>query len=290
MVPWLILSKREPGHLQFGIPVMKNNPILHFFLIGGLLYSVSYWAQSFQGDFTGQVLVINKNLMEGAVNKTLDSFVGVAEAEVRRHTLDQAVQDEVLFREALKFNFHLGDEIVRRQMIRKMDLIIESRSNPAQPTEADLLQWWKKNKIQYTEPRQYTFYHVFSDKSAAELERLAREYDQVFSEKPEKAYKYGDAFYPGNQFLGLSYDEIQVRVGASAAAAIAKLKLKQWSEPIASVYGYHLFYLDTLTAAGELPFDSVKEKVYQDLMAKRLGEEKQKQLKAMVDQYRVIYE
>ena len=60
--------------------------------------------------------------------------------------VDNRVQEEILYREALAMGLDKDDTIVRRRMAQKMEFLAEDVSAAHEPTTEELKAWFAKNE------------------------------------------------------------------------------------------------------------------------------------------------
>jgi hypothetical protein len=83
--------------------------------------------------------------------------------------------DEELYRKAIALGLDRDDAIVRGILVRQMRLLLERTANEPTPDEAELRAYLDRHADQYAEPARVSFWHVFlaSDRRGPETERDA---------------------------------------------------------------------------------------------------------------------
>ena len=66
--------------------------------------------------------------------------------------VENKVQQEILYREALAMGLDKDDEIVKRRMAQKMQFLAEDVAAAREPTTAELRSWFEKNSAKFAQP------------------------------------------------------------------------------------------------------------------------------------------
>ena len=75
--------------------------------------------------------------------------------------VEEAVKEDILYREALRLGLDRDDTIVRRRLAQKMTFMLEDGAAVALPTDRELGAYHAARGERYREPRRTTFVHVF---------------------------------------------------------------------------------------------------------------------------------
>ena len=75
--------------------------------------------------------------------------------------VENKVQQEVLYREALAMGLDKDDEIVKRRMAQKMQFLAEDMAAAHEPTTAELRAWFEKNSAKFAQPPRLSFRHLY---------------------------------------------------------------------------------------------------------------------------------
>ena len=71
--------------------------------------------------------------------------------------LDEAVREEILYREAQRLGLDRDDPIVRRRLAQKMTFLLEDRAAAPAPTAEEVEAYYAAHAGDYREPRRTTF-------------------------------------------------------------------------------------------------------------------------------------
>ena len=75
--------------------------------------------------------------------------------------VENKVQQEILYREALAMGLDKDDEIVKRRMAQKMQFLAEDVAAAREPTTAELKSWFEKNSAKFAQPPRLSFRHLY---------------------------------------------------------------------------------------------------------------------------------
>lgn len=166
----------------------------------------------------------------------------------------QAVDDEVLYREALRLGLDRSDPVVRQHLIQKMLLLAEDLGGASRPaTDDELRSWFEKNPARWRTPEQLSLYQVFFRSEAA-----ARAIDPARATRAALAEK-GDAF-PLPREVRASAEQLTASYGADFVERVRRVPVGTF-EAIPSRYGWHLVQVVAHDEAGQASFEEVRPEV-----------------------------
>jgi len=177
--------------------------------------------------------------------------------------IDQFVEEEVYYREALKYNLERNDTIIRRRLVQKLTFLTEDLATSADPSPNELKTFYAERRERYRVPQKYSFQHVYfsrdrredaSGDAASELASLTSAND-----RPR-----GDPFMLQSNFAERSAREIASTFGVKFADALPALRLDEWSQPVTSAYGAHLVYLHAIDDSYIPDYEAIANRVATD--------------------------
>lgn len=136
-------------------PAWLREPLLHFVVLGGLLFAVDHVLVGRSDD--ARVIV-----MDAAVDKEArDTFRAARGREPDAKELEALRQvwlsNEILYREGLALQLDRGDPGIRERVIFKALSMVEANLKLAPPTDAELRRWFEARRDKYDEPARYDF-------------------------------------------------------------------------------------------------------------------------------------
>ena len=80
----------------------------------------------------------------------------------KQQLIQNYVQEEALYREAVKLGLDQNDFVIKRRVIQKMEFMLNDFDEAAVSVSEDSLQaYYKQHKQRYFQPEQFTFTHIF---------------------------------------------------------------------------------------------------------------------------------
>jgi hypothetical protein len=185
------------------------------------------------------------------------------------------------------------DEIVKRRMAQKMQFLAEDVAAAREPMTDELRGWFEKNSGKFAQPPRLSFRHLYfspdrrgdraRDDAAQALAKLA---GQPVDAKGANAL--ADPFMFQEYYRDRTPEFLGKELGPQFALAVAKFAPGSWQGPIASGYGWHLVFVDTVVP-GRVP---AFEEIEADVRTAWLGEQKalawEKAYKEMRAKYTVL--
>lgn len=202
------------------------------------------------------------------------------------------VREEILAREAMRLGLDTGDEIVRRRLVQKMELLIRDRYEPPAPSEADLTKYFADHAASYQEPERIGFRHVFlgaeKDLSPAYVAEI--ETELADSKSPEAWRSIGKPFMLARQYAPLSATELSELFGPEfAGAVLSNSSGNDWIGPVRSAYGMHLVKVLAHHPAMTPTLDQVRDRVAADYRAAQIAAHEAEAWRDIRSRYQVAY-
>jgi peptidyl-prolyl cis-trans isomerase C len=271
-----------------------HEPLLHFLLIGAALFGLFHYVQPLQGPAPSakQILLSSDELGQLAVlfqsqwkrDPTPDEF---------RHIVEQKVQSEVLYREALAMGLDKNDEIVKRRMALKMQFLAEDVAAAREPTTGELKSWFQRNNAKFALAPRLSFRHLYfspdrrgsraREDAAKALARLAGQ-----PEDTKLAEGAADPFMFQEYYRDRAPDYLGKEFGPKFGLAVERLKPGSWQGPIESGFGWHLVFVDTVIPGRVPDFEEIEGDVKTAWLAEQKAMAWDKAYKEMRAKYTVL--
>ena len=199
-----------------------------------------------------------------------------------RSIIDSLIEEEILYREALRLGLDSEDRIIKRRLAQKITFL---KKDSIKYSDQDLVNFYNINKNVYYVNDLYSFKHYyFSDNK----DPIKRALDAKASLESKKINIISDPYIIGNEFSFSSKDEIIKNFGTEFFESFLYLSLRQWSEPIKSEFGYHLVFIESYSKGFQPTYEQVKNKVINDYLIKKKDEEVNRYLSDLKKDYEVI--
>lgn len=185
--------------------------------------------------------------------------------------LDEAVREEILYREALRLGLDRDDPIVRRRLAQKMAFLLEDRAAAPAPTDPEVEAYYAEHADRYREPRRTTFRHVFlSADRRAEPERDAAELLRAVRSAAEGAWRrFGDPFMLLREYADRTDRELGELFGAAFVETLGELPAGEWQGLVRSSHGVHLVWVIGRQERRLPELAAVRDRVVEDLREAR---------------------
>ena len=246
---------------------LLREPLVHFLLLGAILFGLYAYAERGRAgadqskqirlsldDLSQMVLVFRSQWRRDPTLQELRSLV------------EDKIQEEVLYREALALGIEKDDTIVKRRMAQKMQFLAEDVAAAHEPTRDELGTWYEANRDQFASPPRVSFRHLYfspdrrrtrtRDDAVAALTRLAGQ-----PEDSPLAAAVADAFMFQEYYRDRAPEYLGKEFGPDFALAVIKVTPGSWQGPVESGFGWHLVFIDTLIPGRVPAFEEVEADV-----------------------------
>jgi hypothetical protein len=251
-----------------------REPLLHFFAAALVLF-VAYSA--FHGRervSSGTSIVIS----EGRVNQIAGSFRLLAGRMPSRAELEALVNDfvdeEIDYREAIAMGLDADDTIVRRRMRQKLEFLAEDADASEEPSDAELTTWLHQHAADYRVPERISFRQVLAShdtrgaRTAADATALR---DKLNAGGDPEAL--GDASMLPTVLPLTTHEGVTSLFGEAFAAQVFEHPAcEDWFGPVSSPLGAHAVQILSREPARDPAFGDVRDRLRSDwIEAKRLA-------------------
>ena len=265
---------------------LNRSPLLVFLLLGIGVFAVE--RRLADGDDRRVVTVTNEQVE--ALRARWDAQWGRAPTPRELQGLiDEAVREEILYREALRLTLDRDDPIVRRRLAQKMTFMLEDNAELAPPAAREVAEYFAAHAERYREPPRTTFRHIFLNDAG----RIAPRQDatallhEVRNGSVESWRRAGDPFMLLREYADRTDREIADLFGADFTTALDDLAVGGWHGPVDSVHGTHLVQVLERSTPRTPALDDLRERVAQDLLEARRREQNRNALQALRERYDV---
>jgi peptidyl-prolyl cis-trans isomerase C len=273
---------------------LLREPLLHFLVLGGLIFALLSDANVPQpGGSEDRIVISGADVERLAVAWTQRWQRPPTEAELNG-LIGEAVREQVLYREALALGLDRDDVVIRRHLRQKYEFLTQDLAFDTDPDEATLRAFHDAQSDRYALAGRLTFSHILFNldrRGATALTDAERTLAELQSAKgPEAAERLGDATSLPAGFNAVGESEVEAVFGPEFAAALRDLKTGRWAGPIASGYGLHLVWLSESVPAARPAFEDIRERVKDDWTHAQRIAANDAVYRALLDRYEVVVE
>ncbi len=245
--------------------VIFKEPLVHFLLIGLGIFLIYGWVSDEQSD-ENKIIIDDSHLAHLVSIWELQWNRPPTEIELQG-ILENYLQQEVFYREALKMNLDHNDEVVKRRLAQKMEFLSDDLTALVEPpTDNKLREYYQEHREKYKTPYQYSFYQViFTRDHHQDPEAMAKGMLNNYGTGPVNTMlEKGDRLSIPSQYNDINEPQIGRQLGGSMAISLRDLPLNEWSGPVESGYGVHLIYLTDKQTPGLPEFQEIREDLARD--------------------------
>lgn len=283
-----------PGWGRGLLARVVREPLVRFMLAGASIFVAAHFAQAHR-TAEAQRIVIGPQLIRRlvAVSQMQD---GVTPGPKQLGLLvDQYVEDEALYREALRRGLDRDDEIVRRRLIQKMRYIEHDLAVPPLPGEQVLRSYHASHAALFTSPESVAFEQIYFSPDrggwAGARARAIRVRARLGGAPPgdvdQRLSGLQDDFPAQSPQGELTRADAERLFGATGIVDLLfQAPIGRWSQPIRSGYGWHLVRVSHRSPPRLAPFGAVRDEVLADWTQ----EEAQRRERSELDGLRTRYE
>jgi len=257
-----------------------REPLVHFLLIGALLFALDYAIAGRRDD--PRTIVVPEGVDHQAREIFRTSRGREPDAEelyaLRRVWLD----NEVLYREGLAMGVDKGDAAIRERVIFKALSVVDSNVKLPQYDDATLREYFTRNRAKYDEPARYDFEEAVL---AGEVtEGAARD----FADALDRGLP-GDARAGLRVFKGRPHGNLVQSYGPEFASALETAAPGQWRVYRAGD-AWRVMRLSAIAAAKPANYEALRGVVLQDWTDAVLADQRSAAVKALAKKYTVQYD
>jgi hypothetical protein len=254
-----------------------REPLLHFLLIGALLFAADHFVAG--GSADPRVIVVDEAVDQEAIKVFRDARGRDPDDDelyaLRRVWLD----NEVLYREGLALQLDRGDRAIRDRVIFKaLSLINADLKQPAYDDSA-LRAWFEKNRARYDAPSRFDFLEAVLEGEASE--DSARRFAAALN-----AGAPGDARAGLRVFKGRPHANIVQSYGEGFALALEQSPQGEW-RALEDGRGWRVVRLEAIAAARPAVFEDLQQTVRQDWTDAVMAEQRTEAVRALARKYTV---
>jgi hypothetical protein len=258
-------------------PAWTREPLLHFVLLGAVLFAADHWLLIRANDPNTIVVDAKVDNEARAVFKAARGR-DPNKAELfalRRVWLD----NEVLYREGLAMQLDKGDKSIRERVIFKALSVIDAGTKLPAVGDQVLREWFESHREKYDEPARYNFQEAVlaGDKSEAAVRAFVAGLNRGDPGKVDADLRV---------FTGRPHDNLVQSYGEPFAKALEQAKPGEW-HVIASGKTWRAVRLESVSQPRPAQFATLQSVVLQDWTDTVLAEQRSAAVKALANKYRI---
>ena len=266
--------------------IMKRwlkEPLLHFLIVGGLLFAAYAWLNRGGGGDTPRVVRITAAEVDWLQTMWTRQWQRPPSKSELRGIVTDYLKEELLAREARELGLDDNDTVVRRRLAQKLTFLVQDTARLAEVEEDELRRHYDDNREFYQSPALISFTQIFFKTEAA-----ARQ--GVEALRTRSATELGDPSLLERDYARTDEQSVASLFGRQFAARVFALQAGHWHGPLASPYGFHLVRISERQAARARPFDEVREQVLDAWHRAQQDKASRQFFAALLKKYNVVVE
>lgn len=257
-----------------------REPLLHFVVLGGLLFAVDHYLVSRADD--PLTIVVDADVEHEAI-ETFHAARGHAPNAEELEALRKVwLDNEVLYREGLALGVDKGDPAIRERVIFKALSVIDSNVNVPPADEAVLRQWFEAHREKYDEPARYDFEEGVL--SGNESESAVRAFVQELN-----GGMPGDAKAGLRVFKGRPYSNLLQSYGPEFTKSLTESKPGEW-QALRTRDGWRAIRLNAIAAPKPASFEAIRGVVLHDWTDAIAAEQRTAAVRTLTKKYKIVHQ
>jgi len=269
-----------------------REPFFHFLLLGALIFAAAHVVQNERLASDHRIVVdarLRQRIVE--INQTQNGVTPGPEQLER--LVDDYIDDEVMYREAVRLGLDRDDEIVRRRLIQKMQFLRSDLAAAPKPDEKALRLFYDTHPGLFASPSSASVEQLYfsADRGGwGEAEARARRAHDQLEHGKTSAAPVDDPFPFEIPPQNLSRLEAARLFGDTPIVdALLEAPEGEWSEPVRSAYGWHLIKLRNRRISSIAPFAEMRTQVLSAYLQEHSRAAERRELDALRARYEIVF-
>ena len=270
----------DAAHPRKPLPAWMREPLLHFVVLGGLLFAFDQFVVGRSAD--PNTIVVSEDV-DSQARDLFKASRGRLPTEQELDALRRTwLDNEVLYREGLALQVDKGDAAIRERVIFKALSVVDASVAAPPPDEKALRAWFEMNRAKYDEPARFDFQEaVLSGDTSEGAVRL-------FVERLNRGTP-GDVSAGLRVFKGRPRANLVESYGAEFTHSLQESPPGEW-RAVRSRDGWRAIRLESIAPAKPGRFENLRGMVLQDWTDARMAEQRTAAVRALGKKYTVRFE
>ena len=270
----------KPSAHRAALPHWLREPLLHFVVLGAVLFAVDYVLYGRADD--PRTIVVDSAVDAEAI-KVFKTERGRAPDEAELYALRQIwLDNEVLYREGLALGVDKGDPAIRDRVVFKMLSVVNAGLKRPPFDDQVLREWFEKNRARYDEPIRLDFQEAVL--SGDRSESAVRSFVVSLNDGAPADVDAGLRV-----FRGRPYASIEQSYGPDLARSLAESPVGEWRAQSTNA-GWRAMRVESVTPAKPAEFERLRGVVLQDWTDAIMAEQRTAAVRALAAKYTIEYE
>jgi hypothetical protein len=271
----------SPWRHRFKLPGFLREPLLHFLVLGGILFAFDY-ALAGKDEDEQNTIVVGADVNNSAVHTFETARGRKPNAEELKALHRVWLDNEVLYREGLAMGFDEGDDMIRERVIFKALSMIDSNVKLPPPDDKALRAWFEGRRDKYDEPPRFDFEEAALAGNATEA--AVRDFVKALNEGTP-----GDAKAGLRVFKGRPRSNLVQSYGPEFTKALEEAKPGTW-HALKTKEGWRAIRLNAIAPPQPAVYERVRGMVLQDWKDTTAAEHRTQAVRTLEKKYKIEFE
>ena len=270
---------------------LLSNPLLQFFVAGMVIFGLYAWqgGAAEQGD--KDRIVITQAEQRNLVFLFEKTWRRSPTEDERKGLVEERLQQELLYREALALGLDKDDVVIRRRLAQKIEFIVDDMAAGRSPTEEELGAFLKQNQQRYATEPKVSFRQVFLS-AERRGPALIEDANRILTELQTGAdpLSFGDPTVLPQTMRASALSSVERVFGKEFSAALVEAPTGSWLGPVQSTFGAHLVQLLERQAGQAATLDTARTQLERDWREAERQRAKDAYIMTLKDKYSISIE
>ena len=241
------------------IAKLIKEPLVHFFFFGALIFGW-YALVGDEGFGDDREIIITAGQIDRMIAAYQKTRMRPPTDDELRGLIENFVQEEIYYREAVAMGLDDNNPIVRRAMRRKMEFVANASGTSEQPSDAELTSFLETNQEVFLTDGTLSFRHIYfsTDKRGQSARTDA---SSALEDLRAGRTVNGDLFLLDSEYRDTADSEIERLFGELFIEQLIEAEVGSWQGPYESGYGLHLVFVENRVAPALPELESIRTKV-----------------------------
>ena len=277
--------------MRFGARLRRllQEPLVHFLLIGIALFVVH--AKIAAPSRAGTSIVVSEALVDRLAREYEARWTRRPSEGELTALVESNVRDEILYREGMAVGLDRDDDLIKRRVRQKFEVMAEEEDARAAPSDADLRAYMSAHAGRFTVPAKVSFEQIFfgAGGTPVDLERAISVARSALARGADPRGLGKTSVLPP-RLESTAQDLVARDFGAEFARHLEAAVLGQWSGPMVSGFGAHLVRVSAREPAALPELDRIRQAVARDWETERRDSARNENYRKLRGRYTVVIE
>jgi len=269
-----------------------KEPLLHFLLIGALLFVVFDYFNDIPQQEQPKVINITQADIDNLTNNFFGTWQRPPSKQELTQLIEEKVRDDITYKEAVSLGLQNDDLYIKRRLRMKLEALYIDLSASNEPTQQELESYLKRHANEYMIDSQLAFSQIFfsPNHSAQEIKQQIQLAKARLNQNDSQTNieQLGDMTLLAAHYPMMSIKTIYNQFGKAFSDSLNTMEVGKWVGPVRSQFGYHLVRIDSRIPGYVPKLDEVKLTVKRGVISERRQQLLDSQYQRLRQQYTIV--